>query len=116
MAEPTDHLPQATVLPPRRLRVSLVWLVPLVAVAAAVSLAVQRILSEGPTITIVFRSADGIEAGKTAIKYKDVKIGQVTAVQLTRDYGMVEVKAKVTRRTAGLMVEDAKFWIVEPRL
>ena len=76
-----DELPRATVVPPKRTRISPVWIIPILAAVVAIGIAVQRILSEGPTITIVFRSAEGIEAGKTFVKYKDVNIGQVTAVQ-----------------------------------
>ena len=74
-----DDLPQATAVPPRRARFSIVWIVPIVAALVAIGIAVERVLSEGPTITVVFKSADGIEAGKTFVKYKDVNIGQVTA-------------------------------------
>ena len=86
MAEPVelDHLPQATVVPPKRGRISLIWVIPILAALVAIGIAVQRIRSEGPTITIVFTAAEGIEAGKTFIKYKDVIIGRVTAVQLDR--------------------------------
>ena len=98
----------------KRARISVVWIIPILAAVVAIGIAVQRILSEGPTITIVFKAAEGIEAGKTFIKYKDVNIGQVTAVQLTDDYAKVEVTAKIDKRAAGLMVEDAKFWVVRP--
>jgi paraquat-inducible protein B len=79
MAEDPDlpSAPQATVVPKRRARVSVVWIIPLLAAVVAIGIAVQRILSEGPTITIVFQVAEGLEAGKTFIKYKDVNIGQV---------------------------------------
>jgi paraquat-inducible protein B len=118
MADPTDlnELPQATVVPRKRLRLSVVWVIPIVAAVVTIWIGFKRIQSEGSTITIVFNAADGIEAGKTAVKYKDVKIGQVTVVQLTQDYRKVEVKAKIARSAAGLMVEDAKLWIVEPRV
>jgi paraquat-inducible protein B len=109
-------LPQATAVPRRRGRLSVVWIIPILAAVVAIGVAVQRILSEGPTITIVFKAAEGLEAGKTFIKYKDVNIGQVTAVELSTDYKQVEVKAKMAKRAAGLMVEDAKFWVVEPRI
>ena len=82
----------------------------------AIGIAIQRIISEGPTITIVFKAAQGVEAGKTFIKYKDVNIGQVTAVQLSSDHSKVEVTAKIDKSAAGLMVADAKFWVVEPRV
>ena len=118
MAESTDrdNLPQATVVPKQRTRISVVWIIPILAAVVAIGIAVQRILSEGPTITIVFKAAQGIEAGKTFIKYKDVNIGQVTAVELADDFTRVEVTAKIAKSAAGLMVEDAKFWVVEPRI
>src|SRR5574342_667096 len=118
MAENTDrdNLPQATVVPGRRQRISVIWIVPLFAAVVAIGIAIQRIMSEGPTITIIFKSAEGIEAGKTFVKYKDVNIGQVTAVRLSEDFGKVEVTAKIAKSAAGLMVEDAKFWVVEPRV
>ena len=109
-------LPQASVVPRRRARISVVWVIPILAAAVAIGIAVQRIVSEGPTITIVFPAAEGVEAGKTFVKYKDVNIGQVTAVRLTPDFARVELTAKIDRSAAPLMVEDAKFWVVEPRV
>ena len=118
MADDTDrtNVPQATVVPRSRARISVVWIIPILAAVVALGIAVQRILSEGPTITIVFKAAEGLEAGKTVVKYKDVNIGQVTAVQLSSDHTRVEVTAKMDKSVADLMVEDAKFWVVEPRI
>src|SRR5262245_26580428 len=116
MAESPDNLPRATVVPRRRQRLSVVWIIPILAAVVAIGIAIQRILSEGPTITIIFKAAQGVEAGKTFIKYKDVNIGQVTAVQLSRDHSHVEVTAKIDKNAGDLMVEDAKFWVVEPRV
>jgi paraquat-inducible protein B len=116
MAESPDNLPRATVVPRRRQRISVVWIIPILAAVVAIGIAIQRILSEGPTITIIFKVAEGIEAGKTFIKYKDVNIGQVTAVQLSSDHAHVEVTAKIDKSAAGLMVEDAKFWVVQARV
>ncbi len=111
-----DNLPQATVVPKRGTRISIVWIIPILAAVVAIGIAIQRVLSEGPTITIVFKVAEGLEAGKTFVKYKDVNIGQVTAVQLTSDSSRVQVTAKIAKSAAGLMVEDTKFWVVEPRI
>ena len=118
MPEPTGPgaLPQATVEPPKRARFSVIWIIPILAAAVAIGIAVQRIVTEGPTITIVFKSADGIEAGKTFVKYKDVTIGHVTKVELSDTDVTVEVTAKISKRAARLMVDDAKFWVVEPRV
>ena len=109
-------IPQATVVPQRRVRISVVWIIPILAAVVAIGIAVQRIMTEGPTITIVFKAAQGLEAGKTFIKYKDVNIGQVTKVELSSDHSKVEVTAKMAKSAAGLMVEDARFWVVEARV
>jgi paraquat-inducible protein B len=111
-----NDLPRATLVPEKRMRISVVWIIPLLAAVVAVGIAVQRIRNAGPTIEIVVKGAAGIEAGKTFIKYKDVTIGQVTTVELSEDYSKVLVKAQISKRAADLMVEDAEFWIVEPRV
>ena len=118
MADEPDlsSLPEAAVVRKKRMRFSVIWIIPILAAAVAIGLAIQRAVSEGPVITIQFKSASGIEAGKTFIKYKDVRIGQVSAVTLSEDYSKVLVKAKIAKHATGLMVEDAKFWIVEPRI
>ena len=111
-----DDLPQATVVRQKGTRFSVVWIIPILAAVVAIGIAVQRIMSQGPTITILFKAAEGLEAGKTFIKYKDVNIGQVTAVKLSADHSRVEVMAKIDKSAANLIVEDAKFWVVEPRV
>ncbi len=109
-------VPEATVVPPKRGRISVIWIIPILAALVAVGIAIQRVRSEGPTITIVFTAAEGVEAGKTLVKYKDVNIGRVTNVELTSDYTRVQVTAKIAKHAAGLMVQDAKFWIVRPSI
>jgi len=111
-----NELPQATVVRKSRMRISIIWVIPILAAVVAIGIAIQRIRSEGPAITITFKAAQGIEAGKTLIKYKDVNIGQVTAVELSSDYTKVLVRAKIAKHAAGLMVKDAEFWVVEPRI
>ncbi len=111
-----SDLPQARVTPGKRKRISVIWIIPILAAVVALGIAVNRIMKEGPTITIEFREAEGIEAGKTFIKYKDVKIGQVTDVELADDFSKVLVTAKIAKNAEGLMVEDARFWVVEPRI
>ena len=114
--EVVDELPKAAVTRRKRLRISIIWIIPLLAALVAIGIAIQRLRAEGPTITIVLKEATGIEAGKTFIRYKDVRIGLVSAVELSEDYSKVLVKAKIAKHAAGLMVSDAKFWVVEPRI
>jgi paraquat-inducible protein B len=111
-----DKIPQAIIEPKKGMKISIVWIIPVVAAIIAIGIAVQRILTEGPTITIVFKVAEGLEAGKTSVKYKNVNIGLVKKVELTRDFSKVEVTVKIDKSAEGLIVEDAKFWIVQPRV
>jgi len=118
MTEEKDFtiVPQAAAVPKKRRRLSVVWIIPILAAVVAVGIAVERFLSQGPTITIVFKTAEGIEAGKTFVKYKDVNVGQVTKVKLSEDFQKVVVTAKIDKSAEGLMVNDAKFWIEQPRV
>jgi paraquat-inducible protein B len=96
----------------------LVWLVPLVAVIIGVTLGARSILNRGPTITIFFHNAEGIEANKTHIKYKDVDVGIVRRVKLTKDHREVEVTAEMRGNSGieNLLVTDTRFWVVRPRI
>jgi paraquat-inducible protein B len=118
MAEETGlpEIPTAEARPRRHSRISVVWIIPIVAALVGVAIAVQQRMNEGPVIRIHFRSAEGVEAGKTSVKYKDVEIGKVTSVTLSGDYSRIIVTAKIEKSAEGLIVDDAKFWIVKPRV
>jgi paraquat-inducible protein B len=113
---PPSSLPQSRAIPRRGTRLSLVWLIPIVAALAGVWVAVMRILSEGPKITIVFRSADGLDAGKTKIEYNGVEMGTVTSVRLSEDHQRVITTAQMAPTTEEFLVDDTHFWVVRPRI
>lgn len=110
------NLPQAESVPERKGRLSAVWIIPIVAALVGVGIAVQRILSEGPTIRITFESGEGIEAGKTAVKYKDIEIGTVTTVSMTDNHAKILVTAKMEKNAEGMLDSEARFWVVKPRV
>jgi len=103
-------------VPKKSTRLSLVWFIPIVAALVGVWVAVTRIRSEGPKITIVFQSAEGLEAGKTKINYRGVDIGTITAIRLTEDHERVIATAQMTPRTEDFLVEDTRLWVVRPRI
>ncbi|MEA3098098.1 intermembrane transport protein PqiB [Caballeronia mineralivorans] len=115
MNRPPDF-PEAVATPRSRWRVQLVWLVPLVAVLIGGWLAVQSILEKGPTITISFLTGEGLEAGKTKIKFKNVDIGVVKKVALSPDDKSVVATAELSRDASKMLVDDTRFWIVRPRI
>ncbi|AYQ42119.1 paraquat-inducible protein [Burkholderia aenigmatica] len=95
---------------------SLVWLVPLVAALIGIGLVVKSVLERGPEITISFRNADGLEPGKTRVKYKDVEIGTVKAIKLAKDLSHVLVDVQLTKDADTFAVKDSRFWVVRPRV
>ena len=109
-------VPDAVAAPKRRGSLSLVWLIPLVAVVIGGWLAYKAISDRGPTITITFKTAEGLEAGKTKIKYKEVDVGQVTEVALSKDRQGVVATAELVKGAKPYLVEDTRFWIVRPRV
>ena len=111
-----EDLPKPEVAPRRRMGLSLVWLVPIVALVVAASLFVRTVLLVGPRIDIEFASADGIEPGKTDVRYKEVVIGKVETVSLRGDRKRVIVTVRLDRASAGIAVEDTLFWVVRPRI
>ncbi|HEX7435369.1 MAG TPA: MlaD family protein, partial [Caldimonas sp.] len=113
---PLLDLPQPEVTRPRRFGISLVWLVPIVALVVAASLFVRTVILVGPRIDIEFTTADGIEPGKTDVRYKEVVVGRVEAVSLRGDRKRVIVTVRLDRASAGLAVDDTLFWVVRPRI
>jgi paraquat-inducible protein B len=95
---------------------SLVWIVPIVAVLVGLSLVVHSILQEGPTITVTFKTGDGLTANKTEVKYRNVVIGQVSDVELSNDQKSVNATIKLAKQAESFTREDSKFWVVRPRI
>jgi paraquat-inducible protein B len=110
------EVPVSEVAQARRHRVSAVWIVPILAALVGIGIVVQQEMNEGPAIRIYFRSAEGVEAGKTSVKYKDVEIGKVETVALSEDYSRIVVTAKIEKSAEKLMVGGARFWVVKPRV
>src|SRR5512146_1860366 len=113
---PIPSVPDSRAVPRKRTRLSLVWVIPILAAALGVWVGIARIRSEGPKITIVFQSAEGLEAGKTKINYRGVDIGTITAIRLSKDHERVIATAQMAPRTEEFLVGDTRFWVVRPRI
>ncbi|MGH6899377.1 MAG: intermembrane transport protein PqiB [Geminicoccaceae bacterium] len=109
-----DELPEVAV--EKRRGISLVWLIPLVAGAIAIWLGYTTLQEKGPTITVVFDDAEGLEAGKTRVKYRDVEVGLVDQVALSEDLSHIVVTASLDKSVATHMKAGTRFWIVRPRI
>src|SRR3954453_15016040 len=95
---PPRRGPQEAAVKRGRRRFSVVWLVPLVAAAVAAWLAVTTLRERGPTVTVAFRTAEGLEAGKTKVRYKDIEVGTVQDLRLSDDLKGVVAVAELRKQ------------------
>lgn len=109
-------IPDAIAEPKGRRSLQLVWIIPIVAAIIGGALAVKAYLQKGPTITISFKTGEGLEAGKTKIKYKDVEVGTVKSISFSKDLSSVIATAELVKGATPYLVEDTRFWVVRPRI
>lgn len=94
----------------------LIWLIPLIALLIALSLAVKALLSHGPTIDVSFRTAEGLVAGKTTVRYKQVDIGVVRQIDLSDDRSHIIARIDLRKGASNFAAKDSRFWVVRPRI
>ena len=111
-----QSIPESRTVPKRHTRISVVWVIPILAVVIGAWVAVTRIESEGPKISLVFSSAEGLEAGKTKIKYRGVEVGTITNIRLSDDHRRAVAIAQMAPRSEHFLVDDTRFGVVRPRI
>jgi paraquat-inducible protein B len=111
------HTPRAVVRSQldRRRRLSLIWAIPIVSALIGGWLAWRTLWERGPLITITFESASGLTAGQSHVRHKDVDMGLVERIGLSKDLQRVVVTVRMTREAEPLLTDKAQFWIVKPR-
>jgi paraquat-inducible protein B len=108
-----------TVSQPRRSiwrNLSVVWLVPIIALAVSLGIAWQNFADRGTLIEISFSNASGVVAGETTLRYRDVVVGTVEDVRFSDDLGRVLVDVRVDNEVAGFIDDEAMFWVVRPEV
>lgn len=113
-APPSEPLPAPRVRPHSGL--SIVWLIPLLTVLIGGWLIYRTIADKGPLVTVSFRTAEGLEIGKTRVKYKSLDIGVVEQIRFSDDFARVEVRARLSKEAAHFLRRDTRFWVVKPQL
>jgi paraquat-inducible protein B len=93
-----------------------VWLLPLVAVLVGGWLIWKTVSETGPSITISFETAEGIQADKTRIKYRDVEVGKVNSVEFSDDISHILLKVSMNPGTENFLTDRTRFWVVKPRI
>jgi paraquat-inducible protein B len=115
--EPPIQHPIAAVGGPgsRRWQFSIIWLIPIVTAAIGAWLAYDTLSKRGPLVTITFLSAEGLQAGQSRVRHKDVEMGVVQTVALTKDAQHVVVTVRMNGEATHLLTDKTRFWVVKPR-
>ena len=115
-SESDGSIPSALKKTPKERSFSPIWIIPIVALLIGLFL-IYRVISEtGPTVTISFNAASGIEAGKTKVKFKDVEVGEVTNVDINDDLSGVTITIEMNNTTDKYMTDKSRFWVVQPQI
>jgi len=96
--------------------VSRIWIVPIITAMLGLWMIFYYYSNQGPLITIELNEAEGIEAGVTKIKLRDVQIGKVVKITLKPNLDGVLITARMTNEARELLVEDSKFWLVSTKI
>ena len=95
---------------------SAVWLVPLAAALLCLALFVPLLTQRGPEVGVSFVTAEGLEAGKTRVRYRDVEIGKLTGLQLSNDRTRVLAAVQLDASARRFATCGTRFWVVRPRI
>jgi len=95
---------------------SAIWIVPVLAVLIGAWMVYFSWTNQGPLIEIQFETANGIQAGKTKVKLKNVELGTVEEVRLSKNSTGVTITARMELSAKPLLKEDTSFWVVRPRI
>ncbi|PSJ48012.1 intermembrane transport protein PqiB [Zobellella endophytica] len=93
-----------------------IWIVPLVAVLIGAWMIYDNLSRLGPSITLIMDNAEGIEAGKTLIKTRNVEVGRVEMVNLSDDLGHALITARMSPEAERMLNDETRFWVVKPRI
>ncbi|MFA5983037.1 MAG: MlaD family protein [Methylococcaceae bacterium] len=100
----------------KKAELPLVWLLPIIAILVSGWLIYKSASEKGPTITISFPTAEGLEIDKTKIKYLDVEIGKVTNISINEDLKTILVTAQMNHGATSFLNEHTSFWVVRPQV
>ena len=94
-----------------------IWIVPIIALVIAGWLGYQHFSKRGPEIRIIFPQNEGLVAGQSVVKFKNVPVGKITKIDAEEGVNGVEVVVRMYDKTSKeYLTENAKFWIVKPEV
>lgn len=111
-----SSLPAAAIKSPKSWTLQLIWIIPIMAILVGLNLAYKTITERGPSISISFKNGDGLEVGKTVVKFKGITIGTVEKLNLSDDNQYVVATIQLNQDAKRFTNQGSRFWVVRPRI
>ena len=101
----------------KRSFVFLIWILPFIALLLSSWMVYEHLNEQDEEIVVYFESADGFTVGKTPLKYKGIKIGIVSKININ-DNNLNEfiITININKKVKKIIAkEGSTFWKVEPK-
>jgi paraquat-inducible protein B len=99
----------------RERRLSLAWIVPLIALLLAIWLGYWAWHKRGLLITVQLPQGHGLRVGDP-VRYRGITVGEIRAAELAADGKNILVTASLHAKADRLARAGTRFWIVRPEL
>lgn len=92
-----------------------IFIIPIAAFIVSTFAVLHYLDERGYIIRVEFHSAEGIESGKTPVKYHGVPVGKVEEIELTDDLKKVVLVVRLNKKAYMVASRGARFKIVRPK-
>lgn len=96
--------------------ISVVWLIPLIALGIAAALYLRIQSEQGELVRVLFKNGEGLVANHTPLKYHGIEIGTVKALDISKDFGYVIAEIQLNKNAEAAAREGAEYWIVRSEI
>ena len=100
----------------KKSKVSSIWILPILAAMIGGWLIYNAILEAPIQVSLELDSGEGIESGKTIVRYEGIEIGKVSAVRVQSDMVGVIATLDMDKRAESALREHSQFWVVKPEV
>lgn len=114
MSEAIHHLPKAKVQ--KDVLSWFFWTLPIGALGLVAWFILNDLVFAGPTITVYFQDAQGLQEQNSVLKFRGIQVGEIRSLKLAQNGQMVSVQIKLNHSAADIARAGSVFWIVRPRL
>lgn len=114
----TEHTSPPAATPAYRAaqRWNIVWVVPILALLLGAWMIYRSVAPQGPVAYVRFETAEGIDAGKTEVRCRSVRVGVVKDVKLDENLKSVIITLELDSDSGALLRQGTSFWVVRARL